>query len=130
MSLVDAGLDESTRTLTLIVEIPEPMKNWMPGEHPPLFVGMFVEVEIEGVTMPDVYVIPRAALRERDHVYLLDDGRLRIQKVQVIRKDQDGVVIKNGVNESSRIILSPIPAPVSGMKLSEQNGITPGASTQ
>ena len=130
VSLVDAGLDESTRTLTLIVEIPEPMKNWMPGEHPPLFVGMFVEVEIEGVTMPDVYVIPRAALRERDHVYLLDDGRLRIQKVQVIRKDQDGVVIKNGVNESSRIILSPIPAPVSGMKLSEQNGITPGASTQ
>ena len=130
VSLVGSGLDESTRALTLVVEIPEPMKNWMPGEHPPLFVGMFVEVEIEGVTMPDVYVIPRAALRERDHVYLLDDGRLRIQKVQVIRKDHDGVIIKNGVNESSRIILSPIPAPVSGMKLSEQNGITPGASTQ
>ena len=130
VSLVDSGLDESTRALTLVVEIPEPMKNWMPGKHPPLFVGMFVEVKIEGVTMTDVYVIPRAALRGRDHVYLLDDGTLRIQKVEVIRKDQDGVVIRNGVNENARIILSAIPDPVSGMKLNDQNGIAEGASAQ
>ena len=127
---MDSGLDESTRALTLVVEIPEPMKNWVPGEHPPLLVGMFVQVEIEGVTMPDVYVIPRAALRARDHVYLLDDGKLRIQKVQVIRKGQDGVVIKNGVNENAQIILSTIPDPVSGMKLSSLNGSTPGVSTR
>ena len=130
VSLVDSGLDESTRALTLVVEIPEPMKNWVPGEHPPLLVGMFVQVEIEGVTMPDVYVIPRAALRARDHVYLLDDGKLRIQKVQVIRKGQDGVVIKNGVNENAQIILSTIPDPVSGMKLSSLNGSMPGVSTR
>ena len=130
VSLVDSGLDESTRALTLVVEIPEPMKNWMPGEHPPLFVGMFVEVNIKGVTMPDVFVIPRAALRERDHVYLLDEGILRIQKVEVIRKGQDGVVIRNGVNENARIIISAIPDPVSGMRLNDQNGIAGGASAQ
>ena len=130
VSLVDSGLDESTRALTLVVEIPEPMKNWMPGEHPPLFVGMFVEVNIKGVTMPDVFVIPRAALRERDRVYLLDEGILRIQKVEVIRKGQDGVVIRNGVNENARIIISAIPDPVSGMRLNDQNGIAEGASAQ
>ena len=130
VSLVDSGLDESTRALTLVVEIPEPMKNWMPGERPPLFVGMFVEVNIKGVTMPDVFVIPRAALRERDHVYLLDEGKLRIQKVEVIRKGQDGVVIRNGVNENARIIISAIPDPVSGMRLNDQNGIAGGASAQ
>ncbi len=130
VSLVDSGLDESTRALTLVVEIPEPMKNWMPGERPPLFVGMFVEVNIKGVTMPDVFVIPRAALRERDHVYLLNEGKLRIQKVEVIRKGQDGVVIRNGVNENARIIISAIPDPVSGMRLNDQNGIAGGASAQ
>lgn len=131
VSLVDSGLDESTRALTLVVEIPEPMKNWVPGEHPPLFVGMFVEVKIKGITMPDVFVIPRAALRERDLVYLLDEeGKLRIQKVEVIRKDQDGVIIKNGVDENARIILSAIPDPVSGMRLDEQDGIAGGASAQ
>ena len=130
VSLVDSGLDESTRALTLVVEISEPLKNWVPGEHPPLFVGMFVEVEIEGVTMSDVYVIPRAALRGQDHVYLLDEGRLKIQQVEVIRKAQDGVVIRNGVSENARIILSAVPAPVSGMKLTDQNGIADGASAQ
>ncbi len=130
VSLVDSGLDESTRALTLVVEISEPMKNWESGEHPPLFVGMFVEVKIEGVTMPGVFVIPRTALRERDHVYLLDEGKLRIQKVEVIRKAQDGVVIRNGVSENARIILSAVPEPVSGMILNEQNGIPGGASTQ
>ncbi len=130
VSLVGSGLDESTRALTLVVEIPEPMRNWVPGEHPPLFVGMFVQVEIEGITMSDVYVIPRAALRARDHIYLFDDGKLRIQKVQVIRKGQDGVVIKNRVSENAQIILSAIPDPVSGMKLSSLNGSTPKISTQ
>ena len=130
VSLVDSGLDESTRALTLVVEIPEPIENWMPGERPPLFVGMFVEVKIKGVTMPDVFVIPRAALRERDHVYLLDEGTLRIQKVEVIRKGQDGVVIRNGVNENARIIISAIPDPVSGMRLNDQNGIAGEASAQ
>ena len=130
VSLVDSGLDESTRALTLVVEISEPMKNWIPGKHPPLFVGMFVEVNIEGVTMPGVFVIPRTALRERDHVYLLDDGKLRIQKVEVIRKAQDEVVIRNGVDENARIILSAIPDPVSGMKLTAQNGIVDGTSAQ
>ncbi len=130
VSLVDSGLDESTRALTLVVEISEPMKNWISGEHPPLFVGMFVEVKIEGITMPGVFVIPRTALRERDHVYLLDEGKLRIQKVEVIRKAQDGVVIRNGVSENARIILSAVPEPVSGMILNEQNGIPGGASTQ
>ncbi|MDE0332888.1 MAG: hypothetical protein OXL41_13600, partial [Nitrospinae bacterium] len=61
---------------------------------------------------------------------LLDDGKLRIQKVEVIRKAQDEVVIRNGVNENSRIILSAIPDPVSGMKLTTHNGIAGGASAQ
>ena len=130
VSLVDSGLDESTRALTLVVEISEPLKNWVPGEHPPLFVGMFVEVEIEGVTMSDVYVIPRAALRGQDHVYLLDEGKLKIQQVEVIRKAQDGVVIRNGVSENARIILSAVPDPVSGMRLNDQNGFVGGASAQ
>ena len=130
VSLVDAGLNESTRALTLVVEIPEPMQMWKPGEHPPLIVGMFVQVEIEGVTMPDVYVIPHTALHARDQVYLLDNGKLRIQKVEVIRKSRDGVIIKNGVDENAHLILSAIPEPVAGMKLWTRNGSTPEPPTQ
>ncbi len=130
VSLVDSGLDESTRALTLVVEISEPMKNWVPGEHPPLVVGMFVQVEMKGVTMPDVYVIPRAALRTEDSLYLLENGKLRIRKVQVVRKSQDGVVLKNGVNENDLVILSAIPDPVAGMRFRAWDANAPGVSAR
>ena len=119
VSLVDAGLDPSTRALTLVVEIREPVKDQAPDHSPPV-VGKFVEVEIAGVTMRDVYVVPRAALHENDEVYLLDGGRLRIAPVEVVRKERAGVVIRGGVLENARIVLSAIPDPVSGMKLYER----------
>ncbi|MFC1492209.1 efflux RND transporter periplasmic adaptor subunit [Nitrospinota bacterium] len=117
VTLVGAGLDEATRAVTLVVEVPEPQKKWKPGLHPPLTVGMFVKVDIRGITIPDVYVIPRSALHPGDRIYILREGTLDVRPVKVIRKGQDEVVFKNGANDGERLILSPIPAAVPGMKL-------------
>ncbi len=117
VTLVEAGLDEATRALTLVVEVDEPLKKWVPGEHPPLVVGMFVRVRIRGSTLPDVFVIPRAALQQGDRVFLLRDGSLEVRPVQVIRKTQDEAVIQNGLEEGERLILSAIPDSVPGTKL-------------
>lgn len=117
VTLVGAGLDEATRAFTLVIEVPEPTRKWVPGYHPPLTVGMFVTVGIEGVTMPDVYTIPRSALHQGDKIYLLKNSKLDIRTVQVIRKRKNEVVFKNGVADGDRLILSAIPAAVMGMKL-------------
>jgi hypothetical protein len=78
---------------------------------------MFVKVGIQGVTLSDVYVIPRSALRPGDNVYIYADGALAIRPVKIIRKGHDEAVFRNGVNEGERLILSAIPAAVQGMKL-------------
>lgn len=117
VSVVEAGLDETTRALTLVVEVPEPRKNWQPGKHPPLIVGMFVRARIEGVTVSGVFVIPRAALHGKDEVYIMKAGRLDIRRVQIIRKSENEAVIRDGIQEGERLILSIIPAPVPGMRL-------------
>lgn len=117
VSLVGAGLEETTRSVTFVVEVPEPLKNWIPGKYPPLVVGMFVKVVIEGITVPNVFVIPRSALHPDDKVYISRDGILDIRHVEILRKDQDEVVISNGIKEGEDLILSAIPAPVPGMKL-------------
>lgn len=117
VTLVGAGLDEATRAVTMVIEVPEPFKSWKPGKHPPLTVGMFVKVGIEGVTLPDVYVIPRSALRPGDQIYLYRGGVLDMLSVKVIRKSQNEVVFRNGVKEGDSLILSAIPAAVTGMKL-------------
>lgn len=115
--LVGAGLEETTRALTLTVEVPEPLKKWVPGAYPPLVVGMFVRVIIQGITIPDVFVIPRSALHPGDRIYVFRDGTLNVRPAEVIRKGQDEVVIKNGAHEGERLILSAIPAAVPGMKI-------------
>ncbi len=117
VTLVGAGLDEATRAMTMVVEVPEPYKKWIPGRHPPLTVGMFVRVNIKGITIPDVYVIPRSALRPRDQVFIFRDGKLDVRPVQILRKGEDEVVVQNGLKDGERLILSAIPAAVPGMRL-------------
>ncbi len=117
VTLVGAGLDETTRAVTLVAEVAEPFRKWVPGKHPPLTVGMFVKVEIRGVTLPDVYVIPRSALHPGDRIFIFREGALDMRPVKVIRKGQDEAVFENGAREGERLILSPIPAAVPGMKL-------------
>ena len=121
MTLVGAGLDVATRAMTLVVEVPEPHKKWVPGQHPPLTVGMFVRVNIKGITVPDVYVIPRSALRPMDQVFIYREGKLDIRSIQILRKGENEVVVKKGLNEGERLILSVIPAAVPGMKLRSRN---------
>ncbi len=117
VALVGAGLEETTRAATFVIEVSEPAKKWVVGKHPPLIVGMFVKVVIQGITVPDVYVIPRSAIHPGDQVYIFRDGKLDIRSVKIVRKNPDEVVIQNGVNPGERLILSAIPAAVPGMKL-------------
>jgi hypothetical protein len=78
---------------------------------------MFVRVKIKGITVPDVYVIPRSALRARDQVFIFRDGRLDVRPVQILRKGENEVVVQNGLKDGERLILSAIPAAVPGMRL-------------
>ena len=117
VTFVGAGLDEATRAITFTVEVKNPLEKFSPGVHPPLLSGMFVRVRIRGITVQDVFVIPRSALRPGNRVYIFDNGLLDVRPVEVIRKGKDEVVIGNGLQESEKLILSAIPDAVAGMML-------------
>ena len=60
--------------------------------------------------------MPRLALREGNHVYVVDDDdRLRIRAVEVLREDRDEVVITAGLAAGERVTLSPLRGAVDGM---------------
>ncbi|MEK6709568.1 MAG: efflux RND transporter periplasmic adaptor subunit [Nitrospinota bacterium] len=117
VTLVEAGLDEATRAITFIVEVDAPLGKWVPGEYPPLIAGMFVQVRIRGIAVPEAFVIPRTALHAGDQVHIFRGGALDVRKVQVLRKDESEAVVQNGVDEGEQLILSAIPDAVPGMKL-------------
>jgi multidrug efflux pump subunit AcrA (membrane-fusion protein) len=79
---------------------------------------MFVDVEIIGKTLSGVFVVPRAALREGDTVWTMDDeGKLRVTPVTVVRRERDTVILRDGFPEGASIVLTNISGAAEGMKL-------------
>jgi RND family efflux transporter MFP subunit len=113
----EAGLDEKTRTLTLVVEVRNPWGSFVAGQHPPLQPGMFCEVQIRGTTVPDAVVIPRIALRDNQTVFLAHDGVLEIRPVRVLRLLREQAIITAGLRRGDKVVISPLSTPVAGMKL-------------
>lgn len=113
----EAGLDEKTRTMTLVVEVRDPWKTFRPGAQPPLQPGMFCEVEITAQTVPQAALLPRTALRDHHTVFLVQDGVLAVRQVQVLRLLRDQVIITGGLQPGDRVIVSPLGTPVIGMQL-------------
>ena len=86
-------------------------------EMPPP-VGLFVEAEIEGLTVENIFVIPRAALRNNNQVLVVDaDNRLQFRKVEILRVYKEDVYISAGLSAGDRICVSPIQTVVNGMQV-------------
>jgi RND family efflux transporter MFP subunit len=101
----EAAMDAQTRQLFLIVRIDQ--KSGAAG-RPPLRPGTFVSAHIKGLEMERVYVVPRSALRGPNELFLVKDGSLRRQQVEILWKDADFVVIKSGVEEGDQLCTTPI----------------------
>ena len=113
----EAGLDARTRTVTLVVEVPRPWDSFRPGEHPALQPGMFCRVQISAGSQPNAVVVPRTALHDGNSVLLVTDGRLERRRVEVLRFLRDQAILSAGLQAGEQLVVSPLSAPVIGMKL-------------
>lgn len=113
----EGALDENSRELFAIAQIDDPygLKSGSPG----LRVGQPVRAAIDGVTLDDVYVFPRSALRGLDRVYLIDRDPLRIRReiIRPVWSTASVVVVKDDLQDgdwlaTSRLPLVPNGAPV------------------
>ncbi len=94
----------------------------------PLLLGSMVKVLLPGKTINACFTIPRITVRPDNTVLLVDpDNRLEVRSVTVARMDRDLAYITAGLADGERLIISPVPAPISGMKLSPATGNKPGA---
>jgi len=86
------------------------------AKKPPLPVGLFVIVEIEGRTVPDAAVIPRSALHQGDVVWVVDnEGRLHFREVDVARVQGDEVMVEDGLKDGEMVVITPLEAVTDGM---------------
>ena len=114
----EAEIDPVSRMVTVIAQVSDPYAPGRDPRRPPLAVGMFVEAEIEGRVAPQVVRLPRAALRDRDQVLVVDnEDRLHFRTVEVLRSTSQNVVISGGLAAGERVILSAIDAVTDGMRV-------------
>ncbi len=116
----EGEIDARSRLVHVVARVDDPYGRPEQGNtgqpRPPLAVGLFVDAEIQGRTVPDAVVLPRAALRGADQVLVVDgEDRLRWRRVTVLRGDREGVVVSGGLAAGDRVVLSPLEAPVDGM---------------
>ena len=112
---IEGEVDPKTRMIQAVARVDDPFKP--ENGDPPLLVGLFVEAEIRGRTVADAYEVPRASLRECGLLVVDQDGRLRLRQVERVRDGLRTAVVRSGVQPGDRLIVSPVDAPVDGMRV-------------
>jgi RND family efflux transporter MFP subunit len=114
----EGEIDTRTRMLTAVARVDDPYARSQDWSRPPLAIGLFVDAEIDGRTMGNVYIAPRAALRLDQRVMVVDrDNRLRFRPVNILRLEGERVVFRDGLEPGDRVCVSPLEIAVDGMEV-------------
>lgn len=106
---VEGALNEETRTVDVVVRVPDPFVTDPDTGRPPLLLGTYVEVEIEGALLDHYVVVPRAAFRDGDQLWLLEaDSILRVTDAVFIQETGDSVFLGADVEVGDQVIVSPL----------------------
>lgn len=111
----EGEIDPRTRMVHAIARVENPYERMAGSDRPPLAVGMFVRAEIEGKSSGQVVSLPRSVMRGENRVLVVDpENRLRFREVEVFRMERDRVLVKSGISEDDRIVVSPLDNAIDG----------------
>jgi hypothetical protein len=104
--------------VVVAVEDPYGLESTDAGGRPELAMGLFVNVELHGDILSQVFPIPRSAVREGHDVWLVDDDNLlEIRPVEVARRERQIVCISQGLETGDRVVLTSLSGAAPGMRL-------------
>ena len=106
-------VDRMSRMVPVVVEVPRPLD--ASAGKLPLFPGTFVKVLIAGKTLKNAVAVPRDAIRDRNIVWLVNDGRLHITPLDIVRADDEFAYVISGVADGALIVTSTLDAVVDQM---------------
>ncbi len=128
----EASLDEQSRTIDVIVRVPDPFTAGTPAgvataldSTPPLLVGKFVDVEIQGLAPQSYFRVRRAALQPGNEIWAVDDsGAVTIVPVRALQRGDDEVYVTGALVDGQAAITGGIQFATDGMLV--RTGAAPG----
>lgn len=112
---VDGVIDPVTRMINLIAVF---KNDFIETDKPNLPIGLFVEAQIDGIILKDIYSIPVNAISENNEVYFVNnDNELESRQLSILKKYSDFVIVKDGLKAGERIVISKLSTASNGIKV-------------
>lgn len=109
----EGRIDEKTRMINVVVRVAQPY-----AKRPPLAIGLFADVDIQGQTLENAALLPRAVLRPDQQVWVVDhEDRLYARSIRVAHLTTEGVIIDEGLAAGDQVVISQLKAVSNGMKV-------------
>lgn len=132
LARVTGSLDSASRLVTMLVQISDPLllqeaENLNADKNPvksPLVLGDYVQVVLDGKTLGRAVRLPLSVVRDGQSVWIMRDGKMAIQKINIAYKDRDYAYVVQGITEEDAVVTSDIAAPIEGMELRIQGAET------
>ncbi|MDP1930565.1 MAG: efflux RND transporter periplasmic adaptor subunit [Gammaproteobacteria bacterium] len=117
----EAGIDTTNNAVQAIVRVEQSTAQGANGEEVtaiPLPVGLYIEASISGKTVNNIFALPREVIRGNSQVLVVDaENKMYFRDVEILRLENERVLIQSGLRAGERICMSPIQAVVNGMSV-------------
>ncbi len=116
-------IDPETGMIILIAQITDPLglktdktASTNTPSSPTLPIGLYVEAVIAGRTFDQVVTLPASALHKEHQVVVVEpDHRLSFRSVDVLRREQENIIIRSGLTAGERVMVSGLHHPIAGL---------------
>ena len=129
MDRAEAALKEQTRTIEVVIRVPRPFTAGLAlnvadvtqsTSAPPLLIGKFVNVEIDGVVPDQYFRVRRSVLKPDAEVWVVTNDVLNRVPVQVLQRSEDEVFLTGPLEEGQQVVVSGVRAAIDGMAVRTQ----------
>ncbi len=126
-----SDLETAGRMARILVAVRDPLGLDADAKpHPPLILGEYVRVEIQGRVLENVFRIPRTALRDNARIWVAGPAEtLQIRAVDPLWRGADYVLLREGLAAGERLVTSDLAAAVEGMAIRTRGTVSSKAPT-
>ena len=119
----EGALNQETRTVDVVVRVPDPFLSDEGGRRPPLLLGTYASVDIQGASREAYVVLPRMAFRDGEEVYVVEQDTLLVVRPAVILQEIGGeVFVSADIAGGEPVVVSPMDIVTDSMTVQVANG--------
>ena len=123
MDRAEGALNAETRTVDVVVRVPDPFLSDEGGRRPPLLLGTYASVDIQGASREAYVVLPRMAFRDAESVFVVEQDTLLVVRPATMLQEIGGeVFVSAAIAAGEPVVVSPMDIVTDSMTVQVANG--------